>query len=157
MAPLVNHSSIHDSEHASYDEGGKEASFSIHSVEKASIDGSSNDLECLNTPSSLGIFPSVGKFFSDDFLKVLVERILWWPSLCELLFLNLILPEDLPHLITVWVIRLDEPSAVTASTESDCVGTSWMLGYEFAEVELLTVNNPMVWIYFLCGSKIIAT
>jgi hypothetical protein len=65
-----------------------------------------------------------------------------------------ILSENLPNFVAVWMIRLDEPCAVSASSKSNCVGASRMLGYEFTKIKLLSVDNPVVRVNFLLSTQV---
>lgn len=107
MASLVNHSSVHNGKHTTCDQGGNKAPFSVHSVQESSFDNSSNNLECSDTPSSFGIFTTIREFLSNNFFKILIKWILWWPGFLQLLLIDLVFSEDLPNLVTVWMIRFD--------------------------------------------------
>jgi len=157
MTALMDHSSIDNSKHASYDQGREETSLCIHSVKKASVNNCSKKHKCLNAPSSLGVFTAVWKFFPDNFLKILVERIFWWPSFFKFLFIDLILSEDLPDLVAVRMVRFNEPGAVTASSKSYGVSTTWMLSNELSEIKLLTMDDPVIWINLLDSAEVMST
>jgi len=118
MTSLVNHSGIDNYEKPSHNKCGEEAALSVHPVEEDGAGNCSKKLERFNTPSSLSIFRTIWKFLSNDFFQVLVERIFWRPGLVRFFIIcifDFVLLENLPDLVAVRVVRLNEPGAVSSS------------------------------------------
>jgi hypothetical protein len=162
MAALVDHTGINNNKHSSHGDGREETALCKHSVEETSIDNCSEKQKASDTPSTLGVFAAVWKLLSYNFFKVLIERVFWWPSFFDLiftltLFLDLVLLEYLPDLIAVRMVRLDEPCAVSASSEADGVCATRMLGNKLPEIKLFTVDQPVVFIDLANGTEVFST